>query len=126
LSSLLPITGERNQAERDVNTTIVGLQTVHESARLAKDGKYNDARINLVSTLRMLQRVMKTPKQQKDYLSFVVQAEKLDQFMRESQAMEAVLGVKDDSSRQKGRDDDAAKNLYQMKSVSVKAFKERK
>jgi len=124
LSSLMSVSGDRNAAEKDINTTIISLQTIHESARLAKDGKYNDARINLVSTLRMLQRTMKTAIHQKDYLNFVVQAEKLDQFMRENQALEAVLGAKDDKS--KGRDDDAAKNLYQMKSVSVKSFRERK
>jgi hypothetical protein len=65
---------------------------------------------------------MKTAPQQKDYMSYVSQAEKLDGFMRESQQQEAVFGAKD----KKERDDTAAKSMYQMKSVSVKAFSNRK
>jgi hypothetical protein len=38
-------------------------------------GKYSDARINLVSIQRLLQRAMKQVNHQKDYLSYIVQAE---------------------------------------------------
>jgi len=121
-----PISSDRNQAENNINATVVALQTIHEGARMAQAGKYLDARINLVSSLRLIQRAMKSPTHQKAYLSYVVQAEKLDQFMRESQTQEAVFGEKDDLARQKARDDASSKAMFQMKTVSVKSFNERR
>jgi len=117
-----PTTTSRNDAEDGLNSTAVALQAIHESARLAQFGKYDDARINLVSVQRLLQRTMKEVKQQKDYLSYVVQAEKLDQFMREAKAQEG-LGVRKDAN---SRDDEASKAMYQMKSVSTATFNNRK
>lgn len=70
-----PVTLEREKAENDVDSTVCALQAIHESARMAQQGNYTDARINLVSTQRLLQRTMKTPKHQKDYMSYIVQAE---------------------------------------------------
>src|SRR5690606_23230935 len=99
ITASLPVVTDRFQAESNVNTTVIALQTIHESAGLAQVGKYFDARINLVSTLRLLQRAMKSPQNQRDYLSYVVQAEKLDGFMREIQQQELVLGAKDESAR---------------------------
>ncbi len=46
--------------------------------------------------------------------------------MRESQQQEAVFGEKDESARQNARDDASSKAMFQMKSVSVKAFNERR
>jgi hypothetical protein len=121
ITMLRPVTMARDKAESDVDSTVLALQAIHESAKMAQLGNYNDARVNLVSVQRLLQRIMKTPKHQKDYMSYIVQAEKLDQFMRESQQQQAVLG-----SSAKARDDDAAKSMFQMKSVSIKAFNERR
>lgn len=120
-----PVTDELTKAEADINSSTVALSAIHESAKLAQVGQYKDARIHLVSTLRLLQRAMFTPVHQKDYLSFVVQAEKLDQFMRENQAQEVVFGAKDERSRQQNRDDASAKAMYQMKSVSLNSFRQR-
>ena len=93
-----PVTCSQTEAEDNVNSTVSALQAVHESARLAQQGrfyffglfssftlldylltflkgKYSDARINLVSVQRLLQRAMKQVHHQKDYLSYIVQAE---------------------------------------------------
>ena len=48
-------------------------------------------------------------------------AERLDQFMRESEAAAKVFGVRGGAPGA-GRDDDAAKNLFQMKSVTMHEF----
>ena len=57
------------------------------------------------------------------YLSFLGQAEKLDGFMRERQAVETVFGSGScGKMRQVQRDDEAAKAMYQMKSVTSGAF----
>ena len=59
---------------------------------------------------------------QQAYLSYIVQAEKLDGFMRERQAAECVFGGGSGMARKAQRDDDAAKAMYQMKSVTTAAF----
>jgi len=126
VTSMRPISFERMQVEKDIVSLVPALQAVHESARIAQIGKYNDARVNLVSVLRLLQRTMFSAQHQKDYLSYVVQAEKLDQFMREAQSQEAVFGAVNDVARQKTRDDASSKAMFQMKSVSGRTFRERK
>jgi len=112
------LTLSRDTAEESVNTTPICLTAIQNSARLAQIGNYTDARINLVSVQRLLQRTMKTSQNQKDYLSFIVQAEKLDQFMRETQQQDKVFGATGGAKR----DDSASKAMYQMKNVSVEAF----
>lgn len=108
---------DRSVAEGSINSEVVALAAIHRSAALAQQGLYMEARVNLVSTQRLLQRAMRTSAHQADYMRFIVQAEKLDQFMREAQQAQAVLGVE-----RLARDDDASKSLYQMKCVSRRAF----
>jgi len=110
--------------EDNIDSTVISINAIHESARMAHLGNYNDARINLLSVQRLLQRGMKTVKHQKNYMSFIVQAEKLDQFMRENQQQELVFGS-NQQTKAKSRDDDSSKNLFQMKSISVNTFNKR-
>jgi hypothetical protein len=114
-TELLPLTMDREEVENSTNSTTVALHGIQRSAQLAQEGRYEDARIQLILTQRLLQRAMQTDSQ-KVYMGFVVQAEKLDQFMREAAAQEA-LGVSVRNGAK--RDDDASKAMYQMKSVSV-------
>jgi len=113
----------RDEAEGDIDGTCVGLAGIHAAARLAQGGEYRPARTQLISTCRLLQRAMRTPQHQESYLSFIVQAEKLDGFMREQESQEKVFGA--DRSSQRGRDDDASRAMYQMKSLSVEDFTSR-
>jgi len=112
-----PLCTQRQRVESNINGTCVALAGIHSSARLAQQGGYRAARMQLISTCRLLQRAMHTPEHQESYLSFIVQAEKLDGFMRESEAQERVFGTS--SNSQRGRDDDASRSMYQMKSLSV-------
>lgn len=111
----------RDEAEGDIDGTCVALAGIHAAARLAQEGQYRSARTQLISTCRLLQRAMRTTQHQEAYLSFVVQAEKLDGFMRERESQEQVFGA-DGGSRQRGRDDDASRAMYQMKGLSVAEF----
>jgi len=120
LTARRPATSCRDTAEGDIDGTCVGLAGIHAAARLAQDGQYRSARVQLISTCRLLQRAMRTPRHQEAYLSFVVQAEKLDGFMRERESQEQVFGG--ERSAQRGRDDDASRSMYQMKSLSVEEF----
>merc|ERR1712222_88107 len=61
--------------------------------RGAKQGDYKTARVHLISTCRLIQRAMRTLAHQESYLSFIVQAEKLDGFMRERECQEQIFGA---------------------------------
>lgn len=117
------ITGSREEAESDINGTGIALRGIHSAARMAQQGEYRAARVLLISTCRLLQRAMRTFAHQESYLSFVVQAEKLDGFMRERESQDKVFGV--DGNSQRGRDDDASRSMYQMKGLSVEEFASR-
>lgn len=123
LTSCQPCTADREVAEADINSTCVALGGIHVAARLAQAGKYQEARAQLISTSRLLQRAMHNVSHQEAYLAFIVQAEKLDGFMRERESQEKVFGS--DSSAQRGRDDDASRAMYQMKSLSKQEFQSR-
>jgi hypothetical protein len=111
------ISSDRDSAEADINGICVALRGIHSAARLAQQGTYHAARVQLILTSRLLQRAMRTPAHQESYLSFIVQAEKLDGFMREREAQDKIFGI--ESGSQRGRDDDASRSMYQMKSLSV-------
>jgi len=114
------VTANRDISEANVDATAIALAGIHAAARLAQLGEYRTARTELISTCRLLQRAMNTLPHQDAYLSFIVQAEKLDGFMRERESQEAVFGSS--AGAQQSRDDDASRSMYQMKSLSVDAF----
>ncbi len=113
------VTNKREESEVSMNASIVALKAVQESAKIAQHGDYQNARINLISHQRMLQRGMKRRDQQRAYINFIKQGEKLDGFMREAQAQEAIFGKSEDTSN---RDDSAAKNIVQMKGAPLSVF----
>jgi len=117
LTQLQPISTSRDDAEAGVNGVCIALNGIHAAARLAQQGDYRTARVQLISTCRLMQRAMKTLAHQEAYLSFIVQAEKLDGFMREQESQEMIFGA--DRSAKRGRDDDASRSMYQMKNLSV-------
>ena len=98
---LREVSFSRKQAENGIDARIVAISTIHSAAELAQTGEYDAARIVLLSTQRLLQRSMKISNQ-KDYMAFIVLAEKLDNWMRESQLKKKLLNVEDSN-----RDDDA-------------------
>lgn len=113
----------RAVAEAELDGSVAALSGVHRAAGLAQRGEYVAARCLLVSTQRLLQRAMSGAAQQRDYLSFVVQAEKLDGFMREAQAQEGVFGkTASCDARRLTRDDEAATSILKMKAVTSTAF----
>eukprot|EP00928_Gymnodinium_smaydae_P039803 TRINITY_DN27113_c0_g3_i1.p1 TRINITY_DN27113_c0_g3~~TRINITY_DN27113_c0_g3_i1.p1 ORF type:complete len:1272 (+),score=228.98 TRINITY_DN27113_c0_g3_i1:66-3881(+) len=120
LTARHPVTCSRDEAEDEVDGTAVAVHGVRAAARLAQQGDYRVARVQLISTCRLLQRAMRSVEHQEAYLSFVVQAEKLDGFMRERECQDAVFGAQ--GGAQRGRDDDASRSMYQMKNLSVKDF----
>lgn len=85
---------------------------------MAQMRNYNDARINLLSVNRLLQRGLTTPQHLRDFISFCFHAEKLDSFMRETQQYEEVFGWNFITSR----DGNSSKAIYQQKGLSKDSF----
>eukprot|EP00456_Euglypha_rotunda_P047489 TRINITY_DN3792_c0_g2_i1.p1 TRINITY_DN3792_c0_g2~~TRINITY_DN3792_c0_g2_i1.p1 ORF type:complete len:143 (+),score=21.68 TRINITY_DN3792_c0_g2_i1:36-431(+) len=125
LTKSIPTTQDRDLAEAKVHSAVVSLSALHASASVAQKGDYNDARIHLISVQRMLQRGMKKKIDQENYVEYIKQSERLDGFMRESQQQEQVFAQKEksQSSRAITRDDTAARNIVQMKRVTINGFK---
>jgi len=121
LTKTHPITIDRDTAEKGLVSSVIGTHALHESATLAQQGDYQQARVNLISNQRLLQRGMTTKKDQKEYINFIKQAERLDGFMREAQQMDSLLKI-EDATRKQNRDDAAARNIVKMKKVHRSAF----
>jgi len=132
LRRALRVTIDRAVTERDINSTAVSLRSIQNAAKLAKDGDYTEARLQLISTMRLLQRAMQSARHQRDYMNFIVQGENLDQFMREAQLQDSLRGDSKQQQQQPQqkkkweRDDESAKAIFQMKSVSVADFDARR
>jgi len=122
LSDKIVMDGNRTNVEENLNSACICLSTIQSSARLAEIGEYDNARINLFSTQRLLQRGMKTPKNQDDYISFIIQSEQLDQFIREAQNQIDIGLVNKNANKAELRDDQSSKAMYQMKSLSLNKF----
>lgn len=120
LTREMSVSTSRSDSEANINSVCVGLGAIHSAARLAQRGDYRAARLTLISTSRLLQRTMHTPVHQDGYICFITQAEKLDGFMREREAQDAVFGAAGGSQR--GRDDDASRSMYQMKNLRVEDY----
>jgi len=117
LTKMLPICSDRDKVEcSNLKSSIVAMRAIQQSAGMAQNGNYEDARANLISTMRLLQRAMNSRRHQREYINFIVQSEKLDGFMRQAQAQEAILGDTND------KDDSAAKNIIQMKQANHNLF----
>ena len=135
-----PVTRSRAVAESAVNSAACSLSTVQSAAALAEQGKYEAARIQLMSHVRLLQRSMTTVSGQEAYLNFVCTAERLDQFMRQQQAEEVARlqlekqdqlkslqstndeGSPSSAARCSDRDDDSSSVIFQMKRLSLSDF----
>jgi len=150
-----PAAGGR--APRAFDACAVALSAVRFAACQAQAGRYLDARSSLISTQRLLQRAMcndaaaaaaaeeeggeeevgdgrssaaqQASDNQNAYLSFITQAEKLDQFMRELQIKEKVFGGGGGgvsggggSDRKKERDDQSSQAIYKMKALCATDF----
>ena len=118
-----PVSGDRDSIERDLNAALIAMRAVQSAATLAQCGDFISARTTLISTQRLLQNGMTSLRAQREYINFIVQAEKLDGFMRQAQAQQSVLqGVK---GVNEGKDDSAQKNIVQMKQAHFALFTDR-
>lgn len=122
-----PLSVDHGKCDGAIDVTVVALETL---PGLAHAGHYKEARVSLVSTQRVLQRRLGAgvePSVADDYLRFVISGERLDGLTRELEGAKAQLA--DDAkgsaaaSSSSARDDEAAKNLFALKSFAVSSFK---
>jgi len=118
----IAVSSDRQSVEEAMDPEIVAVAAIQRAACLAQDGNYRAARSDLISTQRLLQRGMGSPEVRQAYIPFIIQAEKLDQFIREREAQEQV-GARWADRRKADRDDEAARAMYQMKSLSLARFR---
>merc|ERR1711862_359392 len=90
----LKVSASLNDACSELNPSVVSVECIHRAAAIAQENKFNDARVLLVSTQRFLQRNMTAKDCHKNYLSFIIQAETLDGFMRELQLQQNLTNIK--------------------------------
>jgi len=120
----IELCSDRDKFESNIDSSILALRAVQYAAELAQLGDYQGARVLLISCMRLLQRGMKTKKNQQEYIQYIIQGEKLDGFMRHAKAQLELL----DESKLKmvgtgaKIDDSAAKNIVQMKQASLRLF----
>jgi actin-related protein len=123
----IALTTKRDLAEKLIHPEICAMKALHKSANLAKRGKYHESRINLISAQRLLQRSMKSKSDCLIYMSYIAEAEQLDQFMREKISQEIMLNGCEKANALTAdsdtRDDDASKNMYQSKSLTLSSFR---
>eukprot|EP00041_Stephanoeca_diplocostata_P022555 m.539807 g.539807 ORF g.539807 m.539807 type:complete len:158 (-) comp22093_c0_seq1:103-576(-) len=114
--------------DANIQHDIVALSTLHQSASQAHAGNYQEARINMLRTLRLLQRQLDVTKGYTraldQYVAFILQGEQLDGFMREAMAWHAVHGHATPDPANGKRDDPASRAMYQMKQLSIGALSE--
>jgi len=120
ITKMLPIHSNRDEVEgKNLQAAIIAMRAIQYSAYLAQTGDYKTARANLISAMRVLQRCMKSRKQQREYINFIIQSEKLDGFMRQAQVQDSLIGT---GGQQDLKDDSAAKNIVQMKQACYSLF----
>jgi hypothetical protein len=121
ITKMIPINSDRDVVEgKNLQAGIIAMRAIQHSAYLAQTGDYKTARANLISSMRVLQRCMKSRKQQREYINFIIQSEKLDGFMRQNQVQESLIGG--GGGQHELKDDSAAKNIVQMKQASYSLF----
>ncbi len=119
-----PVSEDRATLERRCHMAVPALAAIRRSAALASAGAYKDARIVLISALRLLQRGMRSKQAQREYVRFIKQGERLDGFMRElaQQAeMVSVFAAKKPASGSavEKKDDYVARNVHRARVMTL-------
>jgi len=91
LTIIRPVSDSRAAVEECVDGGVCSLAALHHASLLAQQGYYGEARLALLSTMRLLQRSMCTTENQHSYLDYVVLGERLDLFMRQKEQQESLL-----------------------------------
>jgi hypothetical protein len=107
--------------EAGADLAFISIAALRSAAFVAENKAVEEARIQLISTQRLIQRAMRTIDDQKAYLAFVKHGERLDGYLREvlqRQEVKKLFQQADDTEA----DDYNSRNLIQTKSFSLVDF----
>ena len=76
MSSAIPVTTNRRDSETNADLLLLAMRGLQNSAEIAHAGDYKGARINLISTQRLLQKALSKVEQQRVYINFIRQVHK--------------------------------------------------
>jgi hypothetical protein len=122
-STSVTVSNNRAQLEKNADLSVPALAAIRRCAALAQQSLYDDARVVLISTLRLLQRGMRSRQSQVEYVRFIKQGERLDGFMRELKQQAEMFAVfsndKKNASSDVKRDDYVARNIHRSKAMTL-------
>ena len=105
---------DREVHEKASNIAVTGLVAVQRAARLAQEGKVEEARHNLHATERMLQRGAHSDQQQEEHAIFDEAAQTIDMALMDG---DGKRGARGDASS-----DNMAKMLHRNKNAHISQF----
>jgi len=88
-----PITFDKKVAEESANIAVLGMNAVHQSAKMATKGDYSGARMYNLANKKALSRAAKTPTQQQQYSKWVDYGKDFDSKISKVQKKEVAEGL---------------------------------
>jgi len=143
LSQIHPITFSREEAESNLNFSVLGLYCAQKSARYAESGNYTKSRMLQITYCRLMKRNLKTPQQQHQFQLFINESSRMDSVLMRAKRQERSRGIRyysaeeDDHSegevghsysydralaRKTDRDDETSNVLYQQQNPMFSAY----
>jgi len=133
-----PVTDNRELAEKDVDVKVMGLNTIQKTAKYARSGQYDKARLYTYSSTRLMNRTARSAEQQSAYSSYIDVSERLDTVLRTAQEEEKASGrtyvesegedaltthTRSEARRKsRARNDSASYTLYKMKTTTYSSM----
>eukprot|EP01087_Luapelamoeba_hula_P010838 TRINITY_DN2888_c0_g1_i2.p1 TRINITY_DN2888_c0_g1~~TRINITY_DN2888_c0_g1_i2.p1 ORF type:complete len:596 (+),score=163.07 TRINITY_DN2888_c0_g1_i2:734-2521(+) len=102
----LETTKDRDVAEKEANIQILGLNIAQQSAKMAFDGEYTDARLNTYANKKLLKRAKKSGDDDEYYVSWKSNLKSMDRKLQTAQLKEREQGR--NLSDEECDDDDSA------------------
>lgn len=106
-----PVSTNREETEKNVDVSVVALETVHESASFAEKDQYMEARLKLFSAQKLFERCAAEDVQKEEYSTFISETNDFDQELQRCQ-----------KRSQKSKNDETADVVFRMKSACLKTF----
>lgn len=111
------VTTDRDTHEKASNVAVTGLVAVQRAAKLAQEGKVEEARKNLHATERMLLRGARSDQQQEEHAIFGEAAKTMDAALMSQSPSSSSSGASSGTSR-----DNMAKMLHRNRNANMAQF----
>lgn len=123
ISKAKPITTKREEAEHKMDRKVLGINSIKKSARYARSGDYESARLYSYSTTRLMSRNLGDSQSRSDYTSFVDTYEVLDKELLTAKKEEEEEAAKEGQSATTTTELNSANNYGYVSSAGTEALK---